>query len=215
MIMKRAVIYARVSSSAESDRQNTQRQVTDLTSFASKNDIQVVKTFEEYISGAKKLEERAVLTECLEYCTSNKVDFLLVSELSRLGRSTLQVLRSLEILHNAQVSVYIQNIGLYSLMEDGQVNPVASILLTVLSEVAAIERSNIEYRLRSGLKVYREAGGRVGRKPGSVKPKEKKEKEYAEVIKLLIKKYPLRMVAKLTSTSLSTVQRVKKEFVDV
>ena len=152
MIMKRAVIYARVSSSAESDRQNTQRQVTDLTSFASKNDIQVVKTFEEYISGAKKLEERAVLTECLEYCTSNKVDFLLVSELSRLGRSTLQVLRSLEILHNAQVSVYIQNIGLYSLMEDGLVNPVASILLTVLSEVAAIERSNIEYRLRSGLK---------------------------------------------------------------
>lgn len=100
-------------------------------------------------------------------------------------------------------------------MEDGLVNPVASILLTVLSEVAAIERSNIEYRLRSGLKVYREAGGRVGRKPGSVKPKEKKEKEYAEVIKLLIKKYPLRMVAKLTSTSLSTVQRVKKEFVDV
>ena len=100
-------------------------------------------------------------------------------------------------------------------MEDGLVNPVASILLTVLSEVAAIERSNIEYRLRSGLKVYREAGGCVGRKPGSVKPKEKKEKEYAEVIKLLIKKYPLRMVAKLTSTSLSTVPRVKKEFVDV
>ena len=66
--MKRAVIYARVSSSAESDRQNTQRQVTDLTNFASKNDIQVVKTFEEYISGAKKLEERAVLTECLVVC---------------------------------------------------------------------------------------------------------------------------------------------------
>jgi len=210
--MKKAVIYARVSS--VSDRQDTQRQVTDLMNYATKNDLQVEKVFEEHISGAKKIEERAVLTECLEFCTANQISVLLLSELSRLGRSTLQVLRSLEILHNAKVSVFIQNIGLNSLMPDGTVNPVASILITVLSEVASIEKSNIEYRLRSGLKIYREAGGRVGRKPGSVKSKEKKEREYAEVIKLLNKRYPLRMVAKLTGRSLSTVQRVKNEFID-
>ena len=107
-----AVIYARVSSS--SDRQDTTRQVEDLKRYAEANQLSVVKVFEEHISGAKKIEERAVLTECLDYCTSHSVKFLLLSELSRLGRSTLQVLRSLERLHEAGVSVFIQNLGIYS-----------------------------------------------------------------------------------------------------
>lgn len=98
----KAVIYARVSS--VSDRQDTSRQIEDLRKYANLRDIEVVATFEEHISGAKKNEERQVLTECLEYCTTNSVHYLLLSELSRLGRSTLQVLRSLEVLHEAKVS---------------------------------------------------------------------------------------------------------------
>ncbi len=95
----------------------------------------------------RKNEERQVLTDCLEYCTANPVNYLLLSELSRLGRSTLQVLRSLEILHEAKVSVYIQNLGLYTLQKDGKVNPIVSILITILAEMSNIERSNIVYRL--------------------------------------------------------------------
>ena len=110
--MKKAVIYARVSST--NDRQDTGRQIKDLENYAKSQNIEIVRTYEEHISGAKKIEERQILTECLEYCTRNSVDFLLLSELSRLGRSTLQVLRSLEMLHEAKVSVYIQNLGLYT-----------------------------------------------------------------------------------------------------
>ena len=84
---KRAVIYARVSS--ENDRQDTSRQITDLQKFSEANDMEIVKIYEEHISGAKKNEERHVLTECLDYCTGNNIDYLLLSELSRLGRSTL------------------------------------------------------------------------------------------------------------------------------
>ena len=102
---KRAVIYARVSS--ESDRQDTSRQITDLQKFSEAQDMKIMKIYEEHISGAKKNEERQVLTECLDYCTGNNIDYLLLSELSRLGRSTLQVLKSLERLHEAKVSVYI------------------------------------------------------------------------------------------------------------
>lgn len=142
---KRAVIYARVSS--ENDRQDTSRQITDLQKFSEAQDMTVVKIYEEHISGAKKNEERQVLTECLDYCTTteNEVNYLLLSELSRLGRSTLQVLKSLERLHEAKVSVYIQNLGLYSLQPNGEVNPIASILITVLAEMGNIERSNIQY----------------------------------------------------------------------
>lgn len=135
--MKTAVIYARVSPS--SDRQNTKRQIFDLTQFASRNDYQLMDIYEERISGAIKNENRLVLIECINYCIKNKINYLLLSELSRLSRSTLQVLKSLETLHESGVSVYIQNIGIHTLQPNGEVNPVASIMVTVLAEMANIE----------------------------------------------------------------------------
>lgn len=208
----KAVIYARVSS--VSDRQDTSRQIEDLRKYANLRDIEVVATFEEHISGAKKNEERQVLTECLEYCTTNSVHYLLLSELSRLGRSTLQMLRSLEVLHEAKVSVYIQNLGLYTLQPDGKVNPIVSILITILAEMSNIERSNIVYRLNSGRSNYIAKGGKLGRKTGSIKTEEKKREEYKEVIQLLKKGYSVRNVAKLQGIGISTVQRVKNIFVN-
>lgn len=209
--MKRAVIYARVSS--VNDRQNTHRQVEDLTRFANKNEYDLVGIYQEHVSGAAKNENRMVLMECLDYCVSHKVDFFLLSELSRLGRSTLQVLKSLEILHEAGVSVYIQNLGIYTLQSDGLVNPIASIMVTVLAEMANIERSNIAYRLNSGRANYIANGGKLGRKAGSIKSVDKKKEEYKEVISLLKRGYSVRNVAKLSGVSASTVQRVKKDFV--
>ena len=195
---KRAVIYARVSS--ENDRQDTTRQITDLKKFSEAQDMEIVKIYEEHISGAKKNEERQVLTECLDYCTGNNIDYLLLSELSRLGRSTLQVLKSLERLHEAKVSVYIQNLGIYS-------------LITVLAEMGNIERSNIQYRLNSGRAQYVMNGGKLGRKTGSIKSEDKKREEYKEVISLLKRGYSIRNTAKLTGSSISTVQRIKNQFV--
>ena len=208
----KAVFYARVSS--VSDRQDTSRQIEDLRKYANLRDIEVVATFEEHISGAKKNEERQILTDCLEYCTTNSVHYLLLSELSRLGRSTLQVLRSLEVLHEAKVSVYIQNLGLYTLQPDGKVNPIVSILITILAEMSNIERSNIVYRLNSGRSNYIAKGGKLGRKTGSIKTEEKKREEYKEVIQLLKKGYSVRNVAKLQGIGISTVQRVKNIFVN-
>ena len=212
MTMKKAVIYARVSST--NDRQDTGRQIKDLENYAKSQNIEIVKIYEEHISGAKRIEERQALTECLEYCTRNSVDFLLLSELSRLGRSTLQVLRSLEILHEAKVSVYIQNLGLYTLQPDGKVNPIASIMVTVLAEMANIERSNIQYRLNSGRANYIANGGRLGRKKGSTKSEEKLKEEYKETIALLKKGYSIRNIAKLQGIGISTVQRIKNQFIN-
>ena len=194
-MIQSAVIYARVSS--VSDRQDTTRQVQDLQSYADKHDLKVEKVFEEHISGAKKLEERQVLQECITYCIEHSVRFLLLSELSRLGRSTLQVLRSLEKLHEAKVSVFIQNLGIYSLLDDGRVNPIASILITVLAEMSNIERSNIQYRLNSGRAQYIANGGKLGRKVGYRKDSEQLRDEYKNAIALLRKGYSVRAVAKL------------------
>ena len=208
--MSTAVIYARVSST--NDRQNTQRQIEDLTRFANSNDYSIVGTYEEHISGATKNENRTVLMECINYCIANKVNYILLSELSRLGRSTLQVLKSLEMLHEAGVSVYIQNLGIYTLNATGEANPIASIMVTVLAEMANIERSNIVYRLNSGRESYIANGGKLGRKKGSVKTTEQKKEEYKEVISFLKRGYSVRNTATLSNVSVSTVQRVKREF---
>ena len=210
-MIQSAVIYARVSS--VSDRQDTTRQVQDLQSYADKHDLKVEKVFEEHISGAKKLEERQVLQECITYCIEHSVRFLLLSELSRLGRSTLQVLRSLEKLHEAKVSVFIQNLGIYSLLDDGRVNPIAIILITVLAEMSNIERSNIQYRLNSGRAQYIANGGKLGRKVGYRKDSEQLRDEYKNAIALLRKGYSVRAVAKLEGVSPTTIQKIKSEFI--
>ena len=189
---KTAVIYARVSSN--NDRQDTSRQIKDLENYAKLQNIEIVNVYEEHISGAKKIEERQILGECLEYCKRESVNFLLLSELSRLGRSTLQVLRSLEMLHESKVSVYIQNLGIYTLQPNGEVNPIASIMVTVLAEMANIERSNIQYRLNSGRANYISNGGKLGRKTGSTKTEEKKKEEYKDTIALLKKGYSVRPI---------------------
>jgi len=209
---KTAVIYARVSSTG--DRQSTDRQVSDLTKFAEKEEIKVVRVFEEHISGAKKIEEREILQQCLDYCVKQNVTYLLLSELSRLGRSTLQVLRSLEILHEAKVCVYVQNLGLYSLMPDGKVNPIASIMITVLAEMSAIERQNITERLRSGYDKHRSDGGKVGRKQGYRKSDDKYQEEYANAIRLLKKGYSVRDVAKIEGKAPSTIQIIKNKYLN-
>ena len=205
-----AVIYARVSSVG--DRQSTERQVKDLSDYALYKQLEVRKVFEEHISGAKKNEERPVLCQTLEYCKKNGISTLLVSELSRMGRNAFEVLASVKELLDCGINLYIQKEQFNLLGEDGKPSLFAPIMLATLSTCAQLERENITFRLQSGRKQYVAKGGRLGRKPGSVKTVEQKREEYKDVIALLRKGYVIRDVAKLTRKSVSTVQRVKKEF---
>ena len=205
-----AVIYARVSSVG--DRQSTERQVKDLSDYALYKQLEVRKVFEEHISGAKKNEERPVLCQTLEYCKQNGISTLLVSELSRMGRNAFEVLASVKELLDCGINLYIQKEQFNLLGEDGKPSLFAPIMLAMLSTCAQLERENITFRLQSGRKQYVAKGGRLGRKPGSVKTVEQKREEYKDVIALLRKGYVIRDVAKLTRKSVSTVQRVKKEF---
>ena len=206
-----AVIYARVSSVG--DRQSTERQVKDWSDYALYKQLEVRKVFEEHISGAKKNEERPVLCQTLEYCKQNGISTLLVSELSRMGRNAFEVLASVKELLDCGINLYIQKEQFNLLGEDGKPSLFAPIMLATLSTCAQLERENITFRLQSGRKQYVAKGGRLGRKPGSVKTVEQKREEYKDVIALLRKGYVIRDVAKLTRKSVSTVQRVKKELI--
>lgn len=217
--MKTAIIYARVSSSGSLEsRQSTERQVIDLTDYASRNSMTISKTFEEHISGAKRNEERAVLKECIDYAISNRVDVILFSELSRCGRAVWEVLDTIRTLKDNGINAYFQKEGLSLFSEDGHENIYLAIMISVLSSASQIERENLIFRLKSGRRVYIEkklaetGKSGLGRKVGYRKPVEKKKEEYKEVFKLLKAGYPIRKVAKLTDVSESTVKRLKKEF---
>lgn len=205
-----AVIYARVSST--NDRQSTDRQVSDLNGYALKNEINVIKIFEEHISGAKKNEERPILCECLDYCIENKIDTLLISELSRLGRNVDEVLANVKRCKDNNLNIYFQKENLSIFQADGTKNPFLNIFISVLGTCAEMERENIKFRLNSGRAKYIADGGKLGRKEGYRKPKEQKEVEYKEVIKELKKGTSVRRTAKLCDVSVSTVQRIKAEF---
>lgn len=206
--MKKAVIYARVSSI--NDRQNTDRQVIDLTDFAIKNNYEVVKVFEEHISGAKKNTERPILMECLNFAESNSIDIILCSELSRLGRNCDEVLKNVLHCKEVRLNLFFQKENLFLFQEDGSENPYSNIMITVLGTAAQLERENIKFRLNSGRAKYIAEGGIVGRPVGTKKTSEQLRAEYPNVVKELRRGTSVRRTAKLCDVSNSTVQRVKK-----
>lgn len=208
--MKTSVIYARVSSVG--DRQSTFRQVADLTQYATTNGMAVTEIFEEHISGAVKNEERPVLCECLDYCIANGIDTLLISELSRLGRNVDEVLANVKRCKDNNLNIYFQKENISIFQADGSKNPFLNIFISVLGTCAEMEREAIAFRLNSGLKRYREQGGKVGRKVGSIKTKEQKQEEYAKVLRCLKQGKSIRDTSVLCDVSVSTVFRVKREF---
>lgn len=203
-----AVIYARVSSVG--DRQNTARQVADLNRYALLSGMEVVSTFEEHISGAKKNDERPVLCECLDYCEANNVGTLLLSELSRLGRNVNEVQAAVCRCINIGLNVYFQKEQFSLFTADGKEHPFAAIFVAVIGTCAQMERENIKFRLNSGRAQYIANGGKLGRKAGSTESPEQVLEKYPAVVKLLRQgKLSMRQIAKVAECSLSTVQKVK------
>lgn len=206
MISKKAVIYARVSSTG--DRQDTERQVEDLKRYAATAGLEVVKVYTEKASGAK--DDREVLAECIEALQAGKADTLLLSELSRLGRSVRKILDVTDDLTKAGINIHILDLKIDTMLPDGKENPVAKMLLTVLGLGAEIERKNIVNRLNSGRQLAIEKGVQLGRPVGSGMTDEELLQKYSTVVKRLKKGLSVRDTAAACNVSTFTVQKVKK-----
>ena len=200
----KAIIYARVSTAG----QDYDRQLAELRQYADRMGYDVVKTFSEKISGAKKVEERQAMTELLNYVEVNKVDKVLIYECSRLSRRAVDFLSIIEIFNEKKISLYIHQNGLETLLPNGKINPIASLVLGILAQFNGMERSLIRSRMESGYNNFRNNGGIVGRKTGYRKTSEQMKEEYAEEIRLLKKGYSLRNISKITHTSVNTLRKL-------
>lgn len=204
------VLLCRVSTAG----QDYSRQVDELSDFCSKMGWNVRRIFTAKVSGAKKIEERSELTEMLDYIRKNRIDKVCVLEISRLGRNTLEALKVIRLLNDNGVCLYIKNYNLETLGADGKPNPIASMICTILLEVAQMERLTIMERMASGRDRYiakcRAEGIKMGR-PGTYrKSDERMRTQYTKELGLLKKGISLRNISAITGTSVGTIRKLYK-----
>jgi DNA invertase Pin-like site-specific DNA recombinase len=207
--MIRVSVYTRIST--DNGKQDTQRQVDELKEHALKMGYVVVKVYEERISGVKKNGDRPILLQMLKDSKSGLFEKVLVWEISRLGRSVVESLNTIELLNKNKVSLFIKNYNLETLNQDGEENPLSKFMIQILLSVANMERDLIRSRFQSGYRNYINNGGKVGRRVGEVESREKFLEKHKEVVKLLKRGLSLRQISKLTDgTSTTTIMKVKK-----
>ena len=208
--MKKVVLLLRVSTNS----QDYEYQRSTLTDLCNRNGWEVVRTFENKVSGAKKNEEREEIVELLGYIKNNEVDMVMATEVSRVGRNTLEALKTIEILNENKVNLYFANYNIETLLPDKSVNPIARLILTICLEISAYERNLIRYRMKAGYEEYlkkrkEDPALRLGRQ-GYKKDEQAYREEYQQELSLLRKGISLRNVQKITGTSIGTLQKIKK-----
>lgn len=208
--MKKVVLLLRVSTNS----QDYEYQRSTLTDLCKRNGWQIVNTFENKVSGAKKNEEREEIVDLLDYVKNNDVDLVATTEISRVSRSTLEALKIIETLNENKVNLYLANYGIETLLPNGTVNPIARLILTICSEISAYERNLIRYRMKEGYDNYLKRRKenptlRLGRM-GYKKDEQSYREKYAQELSLLRKGISLRNIQKITGTSVGTLQKIKK-----
>lgn len=207
--MKKVVILARVST----DKQEYQRQINELTEYCEAVNWSVEAVFSNKVSGAKRIEERTEIQQLIDYVKGNAIDKVVCLEISRLGRNTLEALKVIQLLNEHGVSLYVKNYNLETLNDNGKVNPVASLICTILLEIASMERLTIRERMASGRDQYiakcRKDGIKMGRPSTYRKSVDAYKQQYQKEVSFLKRKYSLRAINAITGTSINTLRKLK------
>ena len=205
----RVALLVRVST----NRQDYDRQISELTLHCQSMNWDIVGIFANKVSGAKKNEEREEIIELLKFIEHNDIDKVCVLEISRLGRNNLEALKVIELLNEKGICLYIKNYNLETIV-NGKINPVASLICTILLEIGNMERSTINDRMTSGRNRYiencRKSGKKMGRPATYRKSDEAMKTQYTKEISLLRKGLSLRNISAITGTSISTIRKLYK-----
>jgi DNA invertase Pin-like site-specific DNA recombinase len=193
---RRAAIYCRVSTADQS----CERQERDLTAFAARAGYEVVGVYKETGSGVKpdRLERKRVMA----LAQARAIDVVLVTELSRWGRSTIDLLHTLSELESRRVSV----IALGGLQFD-LATAHGRMLATVLAGIAEFERDLIGERIRPSLAAAKARGRRIGRRPGQ---RPKSDRLAPKVLALVARGRSHRLIGRELGLSKNTVAEIVK-----
>jgi DNA invertase Pin-like site-specific DNA recombinase len=189
--------YNRISTA----NQNLERQL------AKQNPDEVL--FNDVISGSVAFAERKSAKELIAQIESSAISFVVVSSVDRLGRNLHDIISTLEYFNSKGVTLRVDNLGLES-MTLGKVNPTFNLIISVMANVAQMERETLLERQREGIAVAKAKGIYTGRVKGSVESDAEVLAKYRDVAKFLKMGKPLRDVKSRCGVSLGTVQKVKQ-----
>jgi DNA invertase Pin-like site-specific DNA recombinase len=201
----KVAILVRVSS----EKQLTDRQITELQAYADQKGYEVVEVLKETVSGRADEAERHGLVRAEELAATGKIKKVLVHEISRLSRKNSITHRFIESLESYGVSLYWHSQGIETLLANGKRNPASAIMVALLSEIARAEVETLRERIMSGLAEARKKHVKLGRPVGSSIPVEMFLKKHSDIVRRLKDDHSVRATAKITGKGVSTVQRVK------
>jgi len=193
---QRAAIYARVSTSDQS----CERQIIELTDFAERGGFEVIGIFKDTASGTNI--NRLARNRIIELAQTRKIDAVLVTELSRWGRSTQDLLETLKRLSAWKVSIVAMNGMTFELN-----TPFGSMMATMLSGIAQFERDLLSERVKSGLAAARARGKKFGRQHGQ---RPKSNRLTPKVLKAVEAGKSYRWIARDLGISKNTVTEIVK-----
>jgi DNA invertase Pin-like site-specific DNA recombinase len=194
--------YLRVST----EEQNLERQMSD----SGKELITGAQRFKEKNSGRIPFAERDKGKQIIELVKEGKIKEVHVHSIDRLGRNTSDVLNTVRLFTENGVNLITRQEGLRTLNEDGTENPMASLIVGIMSTLAEWDFNRRRQNQLEGIEVAKVKGKYKGRKVGSEETNEKVLRKYRKIVKTLEAKNSLRDTAKLCEVSLSTVQKVKR-----
>jgi DNA invertase Pin-like site-specific DNA recombinase len=202
--MQNAIVIARCSTNES--RQDVTRQTEELTAKYG-NQFNLQKTFAYYQSGTQNENTNE---DMLNYAILNGIKFIIVSEISRISRKVVNVLQFIEKCNSEGISVIIDNYNLRTLNNDGTINTMVQMMLSIGASFAQMELQQTKTRLASGRAKYISDGGKLGRKAGSLKENKALLSEHSDITKFLKQGQSVRNIMKLTGKSSGTVQKIKK-----
>jgi DNA invertase Pin-like site-specific DNA recombinase len=210
-MMASVALFVRVSSKDQSH----DRQVSELTEYSTSQGWKVAAIIEEKISGRKTpLEKRQSLKDLFKLIEAEAIQKVIISEVTRLGRRTKDILEVIEQLHQHKVSLVVYNYRLETLDHKGRVNSLAQFLITILGDVGRMETETLSERTKSGLEEAKRKGKRLGRPEGLIKESSDYLKEYPGVVKDLKAGLSIRQIVATRQVADKTVQKVKKAMAD-
>jgi DNA invertase Pin-like site-specific DNA recombinase len=199
------VILVRVSTV----KQQTDRQISELRSYAKAKGYSVIEVCRETISGTANGDERDGLKRAEALAIEGKVKKVLVHEISRLARRNSVAHHFVETLEECGVSLYWHAQRIETLLPNGKRNPSAGIMLALLAEMARSEVETLRERIKSGLAQAKRKGVRLGRPKGTKLSREIFLQKHKDILRQLKAGHSVRNIAKITDKGVSTVQRVK------
>jgi DNA invertase Pin-like site-specific DNA recombinase len=164
--------------------------------------------FNDVVSGSVPFSERNKGRELIAQIEAGNVKYISVASVCRLGRGLYDVINTLEYFNSKGVVLRVDNLGLESMVM-GKINPTFNLIISVMANVAQMERETLLERQKEGIAIAKAKGVYNGRVKGSVESDDDVLGKYKEVVKFLKMEKSLRDIVGRCGVSLGTVQKVK------